>query len=217
MAPLAPPRGLSALREARRRAILEATRALATEHGADGFTVEQVAERAGVSRRTIFNYVAGLDQLLVEVCEQILDDATTALLAEIFRRWGDDDAAAGTAAPALLDAVAQATRSIDLPSAIASIDRALGSPDSDDERLQVISRTAFDHAGGRLREQLLHRAPDLDPVDLEIGLALLFAGIAVIAEIWLDRHRDPTSEVSPTARADWAQLLDRVLVRVRTG
>ena len=84
------------------------------------------------------------------------------------------------------------------------------------QRLQVISRTAFDHAAGRLREQLVGRAPDLDPIDLEIGLALLFAGIAVVAEIWIDRHRDARSTVSPTARADWDQLLDRVLVRLRT-
>lgn len=217
MAPLVPARGLSGAREARRRAILEAARSLATEHGADAFTVEQVAERAGVSRRTVFNYVASLDQLLVEVCEQILDEATTALLAEVFRLWVEVDPATVAAAPALLDVVAEATRGVDLPSAIASIDRVLGSPDLDDERLHGISRTAFDHAGGRLREQLVRRAPDLDPVDLEIGLALLFAGIAVVAEIWLDRHRDPTSEVSAAARADWVQLLDRVLARLRTG
>lgn len=216
MSSLAPPAGLGGAREARRRAVLDAARTLATEHGAGGFTVEQVAERAGVSRRTIFNYVASLDQLLVEVCEQILAEATTALLAEISRRGTDDDVEAGTAAPALLDVVAQATRGVDLPGAIAAIDRVLGAPAPDDERLQVISRTAFDHAAERLREQLVGRAPDLDPIDLEIGLALLFAGIAVVAEIWIDRHRDPSSEVSPTARADWDQLLDRVLVRLGT-
>ena len=204
------------MREVRHRAILEATRSLAVEHGPDGFTVEQVAAQAGVSRRTVFNYVPSLDQLLVEVCEEVLAEATTALLAEIDRTVVDDDPADRITPPALLDAVAHATRGVDLPGAIASIDRLLRSPDSGDERAQAISRAAFDHVGGRLRQELLHRAPDLDPVDLEIDLALLLAGITTIAGIWLDRHRDPTCEVSPTARADWVELLDRLLVRLST-
>ena len=103
-----PTDGRSALREERRRAILEAARTLATEHGADGFTVEQVASRAGVSRRTVFNHVAGLDQLLVAVCEQILAEATVDLLGEVERRTADLPAG-GAGGRAALDAVAEAT------------------------------------------------------------------------------------------------------------
>ena len=40
------------LREQRHRALVDAARALATEHGAAGFTVDRVATLAGVSRRT---------------------------------------------------------------------------------------------------------------------------------------------------------------------
>lgn len=38
--------------------IVEAAQALALEHGMDGFTMEQLARDAGVSRRTLFNYFA---------------------------------------------------------------------------------------------------------------------------------------------------------------
>ena len=208
--------GRSALRAERRRAILDAARALATEHGPDGFTVEQVASRAGVSRRTVFNHVAGLDQLLVAVCEQILAEATVDLLAEVERRTADlpQGGAGGRAA---LDAVAEATRGVDLPTAIATIHRVLGCPEVGDERAQRISRTAFDHVGGRLREQVVARAPALDPVDLEIDLALLFSGIVTIAGLWLEQHPDLAPDVPPDARADWDALLDRVLLRLRTG
>ncbi|GIM63266.1 TetR/AcrR family transcriptional regulator [uncultured Nocardioides sp.] len=211
-----PADGRSALREERRRAILDAARALATEHGADGFTVEQVAARAGVSRRTVFNHVAGLDQLLVAVCEQILAEATAELLADIDRRTTELPAgeAGGRAA---LDAVAEATRGVDLPTAIATIHRVLGAPEMGDERAQGISRTAFEHVGGRLRQQLVRRAPGLDPVDLEIGLALLFSGIVTIAGLWLEQHPDLAPDVPSDARTDWDALLDRVLQRLRIG
>ena len=208
--------GRSALREERRRAILDAARALATEHGADGFTVDQVAARAAVSRRTVFNHVAGLDQLLVAVCEQILAEATVDRRAEVERRPADrpPGPAGGRAA---LDAVAEATRGVDLPTAIATIHRVLGSPEVGDERAQGISRTAFDHVGGRLRQQLVERAPGLDPVDLEIDLALLFSGIVTIAGLWLEQHPGLAPDVPSDARAGWDALLDRVLLRLRSG
>ena len=113
--------------------------------------------------------------------------------------------------------MAEATRGVDLATAIATIHRVLGSPEIGDERAQGISRTAFDHVGGRLRQQLVHRAPGLDPVDLEIGLALLFSGIVTIAGLWLEQHPDLAPDVPPEARADWDALLDRVLLRLRIG
>lgn len=215
-----PPDGRSALRAERRLAILDAARALATEHGSDGFTVDQVAARAGVSRRTVFNHFAGLDQLLVAVCEQLLDETTTELLAEVDRRIatlrdsGDQPAPAGRT---VLAAVAGAARGVDLPTAIASIHRVLGAPDQDDERAQHISRTAFEHVGGRLREHLQQQAPDLDALDLELTLALMFSGITTLADLWLEQHPDLPPDVPADARAHWDRLLDRLLGHLRVA
>ncbi len=39
-----------------RRALVDGARSLTADHGLAGFTVEQLCERAGVSRRTFFNY-----------------------------------------------------------------------------------------------------------------------------------------------------------------
>ena len=210
------PDGRGALREQRHAAILDAARTLAAEHGADGFTIEQVATLAGVSRRTVFNHVAGLDQLLVAVCEQILAEVTTDLLAGIDRGTAHlpDGADGGRAA---LDAVCEATREVDLPTAIVTISQVVGGPDVAHDRADGISRTAFDLVAGRLRERLLHRAPGLDPLDLELTLTLLTAGLAAIARHWIDEHHDLTSDVPPGARADWDRLLDRLLLRLRVG
>jgi AcrR family transcriptional regulator len=210
------PDGRGTHRLQRRDAIVGAARALAGEHGSDGFTVDQVATRAGVSRRTVFNHFAAVDDLLVAVCEQILAEATTAILDQVDR--GTAQLPAGAAGGrAALDAVGEAAREVDLAAAIVTIHRMLGCPDPGDERAHGISRTAFAHVGGLLRERVHGRAPDIDPVDLELGLALLFAGITTIAGLWLEQHPDLDPDVPPDARADWDRLLDRLLHRLRVG
>lgn len=206
----------SSTREQRRRAILDAARTLATEHGADGFTVDQVAALAGVSRRTVFNHVAGIDQLLVAVCEQILAEVTAELLDAVDRDTVDlPTGDAGSRAA--LAAVCEAARGVDLATAVATIARVLGGPGEADERTDAISRTALEHVGVRLRERLLDRAPALDPLDLELTLVLLTNGLAAIAALWICDHPDLTPDVPADARADWDRLLDRLLLRLRHG
>jgi AcrR family transcriptional regulator len=208
--------GRSTLRVQRRAAIVDAARTLTTQHGADGFTVDRVATLAGVSRRTVFNHFAGLDQLLVAVCEQILAEVTNALVAGLERRTTDlPQGDAGSRAA--LDAVGEATREVDLPTAVVTIFQALGAPDGADERADGISRTALEHVVGRLRDRLLSRAPDLDPLDVELSIALLTSGLATVARHWLDRHPDLAPDVPADARADWDRLLDRLLTRLRVG
>lgn len=54
-------------RERTAHAITLCAQRLADEHGLDGFTMDQLAEAAGVSRRTLFNYYPGkLDAVLGE-------------------------------------------------------------------------------------------------------------------------------------------------------
>ncbi|NYE36202.1 AcrR family transcriptional regulator [Nocardioides cavernae] len=208
--------GRRASRDERHRALVDAARALASEHGAHGFTVDRVAAAAGVSRRTVFNHFAGLDQLLVAVCEQVLAEVTTDLLAGVDRLTAElPPGEAGSRAA--VDAVGEACRGVDLPTAIVTIHHLLGGPRELDERAAGISRTAFEHVGGRLRSRLLERAPGLDPLDLELALALLTNGLALIAGHWLEQHPDLTTDVPPAARADWDRLLDRLLHRLRVG
>jgi AcrR family transcriptional regulator len=57
--------------------ITAAAQRLALEHGLDGFTMEQLAELTGVSRRTLFNYFPGKDDAVLGG-PPVLDEAVLA-------------------------------------------------------------------------------------------------------------------------------------------
>jgi AcrR family transcriptional regulator len=54
---------------------------LVLEHGLDGFTMEQLAEQVGVSRRTLFNYFPGKDDAILGGPPVIDDDMLEAFTA----------------------------------------------------------------------------------------------------------------------------------------
>ncbi|GLB65623.1 TetR family transcriptional regulator [Arthrobacter mangrovi] len=89
-------------RAATRLAITDAARALTAAHGISGFTVEQLCEEVGVSRRTFFNYFPGKE-------DAILGDPTDSIpeaLARAFVEGGRKFAPVpqtGALTPTLLD------------------------------------------------------------------------------------------------------------------
>lgn len=89
-------------RAATRLAITDAARALTAAHGISGFTVEQLCEEVGISRRTFFNYFPGKE-------DAILGDPTDSIpeaLAKAFVEGGRKFAPmpqSGALTPTLLD------------------------------------------------------------------------------------------------------------------
>jgi AcrR family transcriptional regulator len=89
-------------RAATRLAITDAARALTAAHGVSGFTVEQLCEEVGISRRTFFNYFPGKE-------DAILGDPTDSIpeaLAKAFVEGGRKLAPvpqSGALTPTLLD------------------------------------------------------------------------------------------------------------------
>lgn len=69
-------------REATRSAITAAARRFTARHGLNGFTVEQVCEHVGISRRTFFNYFPSKEDAIVgHLLDEFPADATAAFLA----------------------------------------------------------------------------------------------------------------------------------------
>ena len=70
------PNRFAALKARHRRAILDAAKELISEGGAARFSVDQLAERADVSRRTVFNHFASIDDVVTTVCTEVLGVVT---------------------------------------------------------------------------------------------------------------------------------------------
>jgi AcrR family transcriptional regulator len=74
-------------REETARALARAAYAIVREEGVDAVTADAVAERAGVSRRTFFNYFPSVESVLTASVAELLDAAATRLEA---RPAGED-------------------------------------------------------------------------------------------------------------------------------
>src|SRR3954468_15571954 len=82
--------------------ITEVARRLTAERGLHGFTVEQVCEAVGISRRTFFNYFPSKDDAIIGYPEDPLDpDPAAGFLAS--------GSGSGSAGPELLDALVAMT------------------------------------------------------------------------------------------------------------
>src|SRR3954466_5678630 len=82
--------------------ITEVARRLTAERGLHGFTVEQVCEEVGISRRTFFNYFPTKDDAIIGYPEDVLDPAAV----ERFLASGTRGGAVG---PELIDALVAMT------------------------------------------------------------------------------------------------------------
>jgi len=89
-------RALSPTQAATRSRLLEATRALAMDDGYDGVNVRRVAERAGVSAPTAYQYFSSKDHLLVDLLIELVTETTAAVQTRPSRGRMAADRTAGT-------------------------------------------------------------------------------------------------------------------------
>ena len=61
-------------KELTRRTIMRAARGVYEEKGVEQTNFRDIAEAAGVSRSTVFNYFAGSNELLTALCSREIDD-----------------------------------------------------------------------------------------------------------------------------------------------
>ena len=75
------PQSAISRREQTSRVITRCAQDLAIEHGFDGFTLDDLAERAGVSRRTLFNYFPGKEAAVLGVPAALDPDVLSTFVA----------------------------------------------------------------------------------------------------------------------------------------
>ncbi|MGH8882710.1 MAG: TetR/AcrR family transcriptional regulator, partial [Stackebrandtia sp.] len=117
------------VKERHRRAIVDAAAVLMDETGGTTFTVDQLAARADVSRRTVFNHFASVDDIVITVCGEILGDSTICgeIIGDILDQFELGNGPQGTGS--LFDEVAGILRAADFVKPMAYLTRIFGGDD----------------------------------------------------------------------------------------
>lgn len=199
----------AALKAKHRAAIVRAARELVDERGGRDFGVDELAARADVARRTVFNHFASLDEVLLSVCEQELSVIIDRFLADMARTPVGD----GTRS-SMFDELEAAARGADLAPAIVGMHRILGEPGKSDPKAAALTQIAFSRVSERLRAEVVRRHPAADELDAALLVESLMSGIVVIADHWL-QHSGPALD-RPALDA-WDALLARLVHSVRSG
>jgi AcrR family transcriptional regulator len=193
----------TAVKARHRDAILSAARELIAEHGGASFGVDELAARADVARRTVFNHFASLDDVLIAVCESdilvVVDQFRTA-----FRSRPEQDGATAS----VYDDIARAARATDIPPVIVAVVRTLGVPGSKGAKRGMLSRAALDRATSDLIDDIHHRNPGANPLGSELLVQFLTAGLVVIGRHW---YRRTKGALDAEGRAEWNALLEELL------
>ena len=195
--------------ERRRRRIVGAATELLSEHGVEGLSVDDVAARAEVSRRTVFNYFHSTEELLIAVGNEILSEVIDSLKVD----RTPPPAGAGTHA-ALFDDLAALLRSTDLLGAIIRLTHILGPMGHQDARVLAIARDTMLSVSDSLTETAGRRHPDVPSLDVEVMVAGLLGGLIVLHKHWTERTGLADT---PETRRLWSDLFERLIVQVRDG
>lgn len=206
---VSPPNRRDALKARHREAILTAARELIAERGGPVFGVDELAAKADVARRTVFNHFGSMDEILVTLCGDVLDVVVDEFVATVAAVPVGD----GTR-ESMFSEIAGPLRTSDLPGAIARMVGILGTPSTDRYRERTLSDQAFARAADRLLAEVVRRHPNADPFDAELLVGSLMNGVIVSARHWI---QSGGVRLDPDGRAEWRRLLDRLIASMRSG
>lgn len=191
-----------------RQAILDAADALIRERGKPQFSVDELAERADVSRRTVFNHFSSLEDVVMTTCTRLL----TATVDE-FRAATASTPAADGSRSALFEDVARAIRQVDLPPVVAYLAGVLAAEGESGRSRHSIS-DVFTRTTEQLSIEIAQRTHAVGQFEVTILVSCVMNGIAVVSEHWLTQTGGALDEPS---RKIWNDLFERLIATLRTG
>lgn len=174
--------------------------------GAD-FTVEELAERADVSRRTVFNHFSSVDDVVTEVCGDVLNAVVETLAA--VQPVGE------CAEASMMEEMAEAFRSTDLVAPMAYLTRMLGGPSEEPTpRRALMTLRVFTEVSNRLLAAMLSRRPDADKLAVHLLVGSVAGGVGVLYHHWA---AETGAVDTPESRRVWARHLEQLIEAVRDG
>jgi AcrR family transcriptional regulator len=195
------------LKARHRQAILDAADALIRERGRPQFSVDELAERADVSRRTVFNHFSSLDEVVMLTCTRVISDAV-----EEFRAATAATPVGGSPA-AVFEEIVSVVGGMDLPPVVAYLWGVLAA-DGEDVRTHRPLDYVFSRATEDLAADLAGRGSEDEAFEVEILVSSLMNGVAVVARQWILRTG---AALDPDSRAVWDELFQRLLAAVGNG
>jgi TetR/AcrR family transcriptional regulator of autoinduction and epiphytic fitness len=193
--------------ERRRRRIVRVATELLAERGVEGLSVDEVAARAEVSRRTVFNYFHSTEELLIAVGNVLLGEAIDSL------RVDGPPVTDGTHAD-LLDDLAAMLRSIDLLDTMIRLTHILGPMGHQDARVLAVVRDTMLSVSDNLMTTARRRHPNVPELDVELLVSSLLGGLIVLHKRWSERS---ALADTPATRQLFDELFDRFIVQLRDG
>ncbi len=197
-----------ALKDRHRQAIVAAAAALMHEGQTTDFTVDELAQRADVSRRTVFNHFGSVRDIVSEVCSDVLSAAVESLITVP----GLD-----AARPGMFEEIAEAFRAADLVAPMAYLTRLLGNspiPTPVQAQAHPVALRAFTELSERLCAAMLNRYPEADKLSVHLLVGAMTSGLGVLYHHW---HCATGAVDTTESRRAWADLLDALLEKVRSG
>lgn len=196
------------LKARHRQSILDAADALIRERGSSQFSVDDLAARADVSRRTVFNHFTSLDDVVMTTCTRLLGAVV------------DDFRAATRSVPvgdggtgALFAEITDAVRAIDLPTVVAYLWGVLCG-DGNGAKSPHALGDVFTRATEELSREIADRSTAIDDFEVAILVSSVMNGVAVVSSHWIARTGGKLDESS---RQVWDELLGRMIRSIQSG
>ena len=190
-----------AIRVRNRSAIVTAAGELATEQGTERVTVNELAARAGVSRRTIFNHFPSAQDAVYEYLSTLVTDLIDRALDDLPQPAVEAGASLGEVYPQLAEALRHRSLIEELQPVLA-VDLE-ETPAASLWGFRV-TRTAVDRLDGALRERL----PGCAPFETHLVAATLINSFAECLDEWCARTGGVLDDAG---RRVWDDLLTTAL------
>jgi AcrR family transcriptional regulator len=166
----------AALKAKTRRAILDAAAEIMQQRRTTDFSVDELAAAADVSRRTVFNHFASLEDVATEVAAEMLNEIV------------DDIQAQAPSAPpetVLADLVATAAADQLVPVVAGLVELlGVGEPEQAD-REAVLMQRAFTLFTERMSAAMTRRHPEVDSLPVRLLVAAFCGGVLVFVNDWI--------------------------------
>jgi AcrR family transcriptional regulator len=191
----------AALKAKSRQAILDAAASLMERRRTTDFSVDELAAAADVSRRTVFNHFAGLEDVITEVAGQMLTDVVDRMSAQAADAEREPDTV-------LADLVATSSGEQLVP-VVAELFDILGGGDGPQpgNREAFLMQRAFNLFTERMTGAMTRRHPETDPLAVRLLVAAFCGGLLGFVHLWIEE----TGAVdTPDSRRAWDRLVASV-------